>query len=205
MRVHFQVIEGERRRVQVFEGIVSSDRAPACARPSRSQAVVRRRRRADVPGSLAEDREDRGRRDRRRQPRQALLPPRPRREEGSRSRDPAGPDRRRARPRRSPLRRRRRSPRSSRRRPRSSSLRSRPRSAPRSSCRASRFAGSTEIPVVPDAEVGWHPLTHHFGLTAFGANVFVAAAAQDELVAEHDESASGPGSSTCRRQTEETE
>jgi hypothetical protein len=48
-----------------------------------------------------------------------------------------------------------------------------------------------DIPTVPDSDVGWHPLTHHFGLTAFGANVFVAADDGDELVAEHDESESG--------------
>ncbi len=48
-----------------------------------------------------------------------------------------------------------------------------------------------EIPTVPDAGVAWYPLQHHFGLTAFGANVFVARAAGDELMAEHDESGSG--------------
>ena len=52
----------------------------------RAQAVVRRRGRADVPAPLAEDREDRGHGDRRRQPREALLPARPRRQEGARAR-----------------------------------------------------------------------------------------------------------------------
>ena len=43
----------------------------------RPQAVVRRRRRADLPGALAEDRAARGRRARRRAPGEALLPARP--------------------------------------------------------------------------------------------------------------------------------
>ncbi len=56
-----------------------------------------------------------------------------------------------------------------------------------------RFAARRldEIPTVPDAGVAWYPLQHHFGLTAFGANLFVARAAGDELIAEHDESGSG--------------
>ena len=37
----------------------------------------------------------------------------------------------------------------------------------------------------------WYPLQHVFGLTAFGANAFVAGAAGDELIGEHDERASG--------------
>ncbi len=52
----------------------------------RAQAVVRHRGRADVPAPLAEDREDRGHGHRRRQPREALLPPRARRQEGARAR-----------------------------------------------------------------------------------------------------------------------
>ena len=59
VRVHFQVIEGQRRRVQVFEGIVLK-RQGAGVR----EAVVRRRRRADVSRALAEDRAHRGDRDR---------------------------------------------------------------------------------------------------------------------------------------------
>ena len=47
-----------------------------------------------------------------------------------------------------------------------------------------------EIPRVPDAGFTWYPLQHHLGLTAFGVNLFVAAAAGDELIAEHDERAS---------------
>jgi hypothetical protein len=37
----------------------------------------------------------------------------------------------------------------------------------------------------------WYPLQHVFGLTAFGANVFVAGSSDDVLVDEHDESGSG--------------
>ena len=56
-----------------------------------------------------------------------------------------------------------------------------------------RFAARRldEIPTVPDADVAWYPLQHHFGLAAFGANLFVARAAGDELIAEHDEAGSG--------------
>ena len=52
------------------------------------QAVLRRRRRAHVPAALAEDREDRGRRPRRRPAREALLPARPRRQARPRARAP---------------------------------------------------------------------------------------------------------------------
>lgn len=48
-----------------------------------------------------------------------------------------------------------------------------------------------ETPTVPDADVAWYPLQHHFGLTTFGANLFVARGPNDELISEHDESASG--------------
>ncbi len=47
-----------------------------------------------------------------------------------------------------------------------------------------------EIPTVPDADVDWHPLQHYFGLNTFGANLFIARNAGDQLVAEHDESES---------------
>ena len=46
-----------------------------------------------------------------------------------------------------------------------------------------------QIAPEPD-EPEWYPLTHHFGLTAFGANVYVARAAEVALLGEHDESAS---------------
>jgi hypothetical protein len=48
-----------------------------------------------------------------------------------------------------------------------------------------------EVPTVPGADLRWHPLQHHFRLSAFGANVFVAESAGDQLIAEHDEIASG--------------
>jgi hypothetical protein len=51
-----------------------------------------------------------------------------------------------------------------------------------------------DVPKVTDGEADdpdWHPLTHHFGLTAFGLNAFVARAEGQELVGEHDETGSG--------------
>jgi hypothetical protein len=48
-----------------------------------------------------------------------------------------------------------------------------------------------EIPTVPESSFAWYPLQHHFGLDAFGANVFVATQAGDVLVGEHDEGESG--------------
>ena len=91
VRVHFQVIEGERRRLQVFEGVVIKRQGAGV----RETFTVRKQSfgvgvERTFPRALAEDREDRGRRDRRRQPREAVLPPRPRRQEGAHSRDPAG-------------------------------------------------------------------------------------------------------------------
>jgi hypothetical protein len=52
----------------------------------------------------------------------------------------------------------------------------------------------SEIPRVPSGSADdptWHPLQHFFGLTTFGANVFVAAKGNETLVAEHDERSSG--------------
>ena len=50
-----------------------------------------------------------------------------------------------------------------------------------------------ELPKVTTAEPGadWFPLQHVFGLTAFGANVFVAASSGDVLVEEHHEAGRG--------------
>jgi len=48
---------------------------------------------------------------------------------------------------------------------------------------APSIAGDSDDPI-------WHPL-QHFGLTAFGANVFAARADGQTLVDEHDETASG--------------
>jgi hypothetical protein len=50
-----------------------------------------------------------------------------------------------------------------------------------------------DLPRAADAEPGapWYPLQHAFGLTAFGANVFVAGKPGHVLVEPHDESGSG--------------
>lgn len=51
-----------------------------------------------------------------------------------------------------------------------------------------------QVPLVPEEEPGdpiWHPLQHHFGITAFGVNVYTAREAGDGLVGDHDEAASG--------------
>jgi hypothetical protein len=42
-----------------------------------------------------------------------------------------------------------------------------------------------------DPGAAWYPLQHVFGLTAFGANAFVAGSEGDVLVEEHDERKSG--------------
>ena len=50
-----------------------------------------------------------------------------------------------------------------------------------------------EIPRIPPDEPGdpvWYALQHHFGLTAFGVNAYVAEAG-GELLGEHDETSSG--------------
>jgi len=49
------------------------------------------------------------------------------------------------------------------------------------------------LPLAADAEpdAPWYPLQHVFGLTAFGANVFVAREPGHVLVEPHDESGSG--------------
>lgn len=49
------------------------------------------------------------------------------------------------------------------------------------------------LPRAAETEPGaaWYPLQHVFGLTAFGANAFVAERAGDALVEEHDERKSG--------------
>jgi hypothetical protein len=52
----------------------------------------------------------------------------------------------------------------------------------------------TELPVVSDGEPDdpvWYPLQHALGIDTFGANVFVARHAEQQLVEEHDERESG--------------
>jgi hypothetical protein len=44
-----------------------------------------------------------------------------------------------------------------------------------------------EVPGDPE----WFPIQHHFGLSAFGVNVYVSSAAGDELLERHDETGSG--------------
>jgi hypothetical protein len=54
--------------------------------------------------------------------------------------------------------------------------------------------GLGEIPKVTDGEASdpeWYPLQHFFGITTFGANVFVATHGHETLVGEHDERSSG--------------
>ena len=52
-----------------------------------------------------------------------------------------------------------------------------------------------ELPDVRTAtdpgDPAWKPIRHFFGLTAFGINAYVARAAGDMLVGEHDEAGSG--------------
>jgi hypothetical protein len=50
-----------------------------------------------------------------------------------------------------------------------------------------------ELPTVPRGEPGdpvWRPLQHLLGLTAFGLNAYTARSPGDELLGEHDETAS---------------
>ena len=95
MRVHFRVIEGQRSPDPGLRG--HRHQAPGRRRARDvhgPQAVVRGRRRAHVPAALAEDREDRGDGDRRRQPRQAVLLARESGKEGARPRETAAVRRR---------------------------------------------------------------------------------------------------------------
>ena len=81
LKVHVRVVEGNRERVQVFQGVVIRRKGSG----SRETFTVRKvsfgvGRRADVPGPLADHRQDRAGHPGRRAPGQALLPPRPGRE-----------------------------------------------------------------------------------------------------------------------------
>jgi hypothetical protein len=46
-----------------------------------------------------------------------------------------------------------------------------------------------DIPTVPDSTVtaAWKPLRDHFGIRAFGINAWIAGAAGEDLIEEHDE------------------
>jgi hypothetical protein len=52
-----------------------------------------------------------------------------------------------------------------------------------------------DVPAVPTAtdpgDPAWQAVQHHFGITAFGLNVYTARTAGDSLVMEHDEAESG--------------
>ena len=86
VKVSAKVVEGNRERIQVFEGTVMRLRGGGITRSITVRRIAsRRRRRADVQGQQPAHREDRGRPPRRRPPRAAVLPARPRRQ----GRDPA--------------------------------------------------------------------------------------------------------------------
>ena len=94
VRVHFQVVEGTRRRTQVFEGVVLKRQGTG----ARETFTVRKLSfgvgvERTFPAPLAEDRADRGRGPRRRPPREALLPARARRPPRARARAPGLPAR----------------------------------------------------------------------------------------------------------------
>jgi hypothetical protein len=48
-----------------------------------------------------------------------------------------------------------------------------------------------EVPAEAPEDPLWHPLQHALGLSAFGANVFVARRGDEVLVEDHDEAGSG--------------
>ena len=81
VKVHVRVVEGNRQRVQLFQGVVIGRKGSGL----RETFKVRKisfgvGRRAHLPGALADRREDRGGGPGRRAPGQALLPARPDRE-----------------------------------------------------------------------------------------------------------------------------
>ena len=76
--VNVNVVEGERKRVQAYEGVVIAKRNRGLNSSFTVRKISeRRRRRAHVPDLLAADRLDRGQAQGRRAPREALLPARP--------------------------------------------------------------------------------------------------------------------------------
>ena len=54
-----------------------------------------------------------------------------------------------------------------------------------------RLEDIPRIPADEPADPAWYPLQHYFRLTAFGANVYVANEVGGDLLAAHDETASG--------------
>ncbi len=76
VRVHVKVIEGEKERVQIFEGMIIRKRGEGARATFTVRRVsLRRRRRADLPAPLPAGRACPGREVRARPPLQALLPP----------------------------------------------------------------------------------------------------------------------------------
>src|SRR6059058_4903593 len=78
LKVHVRVTEGNRSRIQVFQGVVI--RRPGDVH--RPQGQLRRGRGADLPGAQPVDRQDRARRPGPGAPRQAVLPEGTARQEG---------------------------------------------------------------------------------------------------------------------------
>ena len=77
VKVHYKIIEGTRERTQVFQGVVIRRHGAGNRETFTVRKIsLRRRRRAYVPGALAQDRQDRGPEPRQGPPQQALLPPR---------------------------------------------------------------------------------------------------------------------------------
>jgi hypothetical protein len=50
-----------------------------------------------------------------------------------------------------------------------------------------RLSESSEVPVSSAAELGWHPVRHRLGISAFGMNAFTCHTAGGRLIEEHDE------------------
>ncbi len=48
-----------------------------------------------------------------------------------------------------------------------------------------------EIEEIDDGRCPWHPVRHHFGITAFGVNAWTGRNAGDRILNEHDESEAG--------------
>jgi hypothetical protein len=75
VKVHVRVVEGNKERVQVFQGNVIARQGSGIARDlHRPQDQLRRRRRAHVPRARPHGRQARGRQARRRPPGEAVLP-----------------------------------------------------------------------------------------------------------------------------------
>ena len=77
VKVHVKVVEGNKERVQVFQGNVIRRQGSGVAGDLHGpQGQLRRRRRAHVPGARTHGGQARGRPQGRRAPRQAVLPAR---------------------------------------------------------------------------------------------------------------------------------